>query len=410
MKSKTAHELISCAVLFEQSKSKTGRKGMGRKLLVAFVSLWAVIFLGISVPSFAKSIANDTALYSSLPGAGLASHPSTIKSALDTVKKMQKRKFQRVVKFSGPRELIILNERYLTITYNATAKRLGSGQNKTHKVVYALLFERSSSNELTFYDNIFLTWIGEKDLESYKTIKRTKIAEYFRKKGAEYVFFNAANVKKAKPQSFDASLIKSGIVKEKFIDGAITRDGELKGILESYVQKGSMPAPVQAPSSDKRINALEARIKKLEALLSNVKRNGKDIVFNNMNVHIQNGTGSTEKVNGKGNLIVGYGSTGRGSHNVSVGNSNKYSSFGSIVSGANNVVSRKYSVAAGGKLNKSSGDYSVILGGRDNRAEGAYSSVLGGSGNKAKGEYSSINGQRDRTKVDAGKNKHFKNN
>ena len=384
---------------------------MKRNLFEALSVLMAVVFLGSAVPVLAKSVANESALYNSLPGAGLASHQPTIKKALDTVKKIQKRKFQRVVKYAGPRELIILNERYLSISFNAKVKRQGSGQNKVYDVIYALLFERASTNELTFFDNKYLSWVGDEDIESYKILKGTKLAEYYRKKGAEYVFFNdKRKKKKAQPQTIDASMIKSGILKEQYIDGAMTRDKELKGILESYVQKGAMPATVvAAPGGDKRVSALEARIKKLEALLMNVKRKGKDIVFTNMNVHVVNGTGSTEKSNGKGNLIIGYGSSGKGSHNVAVGNKNNYSSYGSIVSGSNNVVSKKYTVVAGGKSNKSTGDYAVIVGGRDNRAEGSYSSVLGGSGNKAKGEYTSINGQRDRTKVDANKNKHFKN-
>lgn len=384
---------------------------MKRNLFVALSVLMAVVFLGSAVPVLAKSVANESALYNSLPGAGLASHQPTIKKALDTVKKIQKRKFQRVVKYAGPRELIILNERYLSISFNAKVKRQGSGQNKVYDVIYALLFERASTNELTFFDNKYLSWVGDEDIESYKILKGTKLAEYYRKKGAEYVFFtDKRKKKKAQPQTIDASMIKSGILKEQYIDGAMTRDKELKGILEAYVQKGAMPATVvAAPGGDKRVSALEARIKKLEALLMNVKRKGKDIVFTNMNVHVVNGTGSTEKSNGKGNLIIGYGSSGKGSHNVAVGNKNSYSSYGSIVSGSNNVVSKKYTVVAGGKSNKSTGDYAVIVGGRDNKAEGSYSSVLGGSGNKAKGEYTSINGQRDRTKVDANKNKHFKN-
>lgn len=381
---------------------------MDRKLIGVCVLLLAVISLGYTVPSYAKYVNSEADLYRSLPGAGLDSHPDTIERALDSVKKMQKRKEKRIVTYKNPREVVILNERYLSISYNATVKRMGSGQNKVYNVIYALLFERSSSNELTFFDNIFLSWVGQKDIESYKTLKPGKLAEYYRKKGAEFVFFSEKQRKK-KVQVVDASAIKAGVLKEKYIDSAITRDAELQGILKSYVQKGSAPE-AQAPFSDKRVSALEARIKKLEALLMNVKRNGKDIVFTNMNVHIQNGTGSTEKTNGKGNLIIGYGSSGSGSHNIAVGNNNKYSSVGGVVSGTNNSVTKKYAVVAGGKSNKSSGDFAAIVGGRDNKASGAYSSILGGSGNKAKGEYTSINGQRDRTKVDAGKNKHFKTN
>ncbi|NQT19224.1 MAG: hypothetical protein HQ592_05930, partial [Planctomycetes bacterium] len=55
------------------------------------------------------------------------------------------------------------------------------------------------------------------------------------------------------------------------------------------------------------VDALEARIASLEALLAGVSRAGSDITFSAVNVQIVNGTGSTDgAVNGVGNLIVGY--------------------------------------------------------------------------------------------------------
>ncbi len=205
----------------------------------------------------------------------------------------------------------------------------------------------------------------------------------------------------------NASHIKSGVVREQFVDATITRDAELEVVLEGYVKKDDQSE--ESPDATRKIAQLEARIKRLESLLANVSRKGNDIVFQRVNVHIQNGTGNADKSNGTGNLIVGYGSTGKGSHNIAVGKNNAYTSVGSIVTGNQNAVMNKYSFIAGGKGNKVTGNYGVIAGGHNNKSEGEYSSILGGSDNNAKGKYSSINGQRGRTKVDAGKNKHFKN-
>jgi hypothetical protein len=55
------------------------------------------------------------------------------------------------------------------------------------------------------------------------------------------------------------------------------------------------------------VDALEARIAKLEELLAGVTRSGSNITFSGVNVQIVSGRGSTDgTVNGTGNLIVRY--------------------------------------------------------------------------------------------------------
>jgi hypothetical protein len=227
-----------------------------------------------------------------------------------------------------------------------------------------------------------------------------KLAEYFREKGGEYVFVDK-KMDQPKPEELviSGNNIKSGVIAEQFIDPAITRNSQLKSILENYVLKSTEKAAPVAPVHDDsaRVQQLEERIKKLEKILANVTRNGNEIVFNNVNVVIQNGAGMG-RVNGTGNLVVGYDDPS-GSHNIFVGSRNRCSSYGSIITGTGNVVSGKYAAITGGSNNSASGDFAVVLGGQDNKASGSYSSILGGQDNKAKGEFSSINGQRGRTKV-----------
>jgi hypothetical protein len=179
-----------------------------------------------------------------------------------------------------------------------------------------------------------------------------------------------------------------------------------KGVLY-YVRVGTTPAGV-CESGDititfvkkDYINSLEARIAKLEKLLTNVTRSGNDIYFNRANVHIRSGSGKTDgKVNGLGNLIVGYNeprigdiNIRSGSHNLIIGSRNNYKSFGGLIGGDYNEISGTYASVSGGIFNKANGQYSSISGGHGNTASGYSSSICGGQGNTASGDSSSVSG------------------
>ncbi len=360
----------------------------------------------------AESVSSFDEMYSSLPGAGRVNHSVAVERALKIVEKNQLLRERRIVKIKGPRDVHIINHRFISLSFNATIKKQGKARQKASPAVYAILFEKNKANALTFYKSIYLTWVGAKDIEEYKNIKLSKICGYYRSKGAEYVIPDkkmvVRKVKKTTAPTVNASYIKSGTLDEQYIDGAITRDAELEIVLESYMKKDPSQQAAD-PDTGRRISQLEARIKRLESLLINVTRKGSNLYFQKVNVHIENGTGNADKSNGTGNLIVGYGSSGSGSHNIAVGKNNAFSSVGGIVSGNQNSIEKKYASVIGGERNKASGTSAVIAGGHDNRASGDHSSILGGSDNKSQGKYTSINGQRGRTKVDAGKNKHFKN-
>jgi hypothetical protein len=144
-----------------------------------------------------------------------------------------------------------------------------------------------------------------------------------------------------------------------------------------------------------------------KSLLAGVSRTtfyGADTLqFSGMNVQVVNGTGSTETVNGLGNLIVGYdtpinvGLTTSGSHNIVVGEGNNFSSFGGLVAGAENLISAEDAVVTGGERNTASGFASSVSGGAGNTAGGVESSVSGGVRNTAGGEGSSVSGGFDNT-------------
>jgi hypothetical protein len=77
----------------------------------------------------------------------------------------------------------------------------------------------------------------------------------------------------------------------------------------------------------------------LETVLSGVSRTGDTLRISGVNVQIVNGTGSTDNLNGLGNLIVGYNTdngndaTRTGSHNLVGGDEHSYTSDSGIASG-----------------------------------------------------------------------------
>jgi hypothetical protein len=184
---------------------------------------------------------------------------------------------------------------------------------------------------------------------------------------------------------------------------------------------------------------VEARIAALEAKLANVTVatvNGQPTVrFTGVNVQVVNGAGTTNTINGTGNLIVGYdeadgSGAGRcslgtnpttglaipnnqssctaaggtwsttgfktGSHYIVAGVWNSYSRFGGVVFGFQNASNYDYASSrasvSGGAANTASGTYASVTGGSSNTASGSVASVTGGEGNTAIGNRASVSG------------------
>jgi hypothetical protein len=160
------------------------------------------------------------------------------------------------------------------------------------------------------------------------------------------------------------------------------------------------------PEIEARLTALEANVTLLKTentalknLLAGVSRYENDIYIDKANVHIRDGSGSTDgPVNGLGNLIIGYnekigkGDNRTGSHNLVLGSKNNYMSYGGLVAGQRNEISGGYASVSGGWHNKASGTYSSVSGGDYNKASGHGSSVSGGLNNTASSSESSVSG------------------
>ena len=121
-----------------------------------------------------------------------------------------------------------------------------------------------------------------------------------------------------------------------------------------------------------------------------------DIVFEDTNVVIRNGTGTTDgEPNGTGNLVIGYNeidedSSRSGSHNLILGMAHSYESFGGIISGENNVQLGELSSILGGSGNTTTGTESVIVAGQSNVSSGKSAAVIAGHSNNSEGMASAV--------------------
>ncbi len=175
-----------------------------------------------------------------------------------------------------------------------------------------------------------------------------------------------------------------------------------------------------------RLAELESFLDDLRGVLSlqNDNQGNSAVVFSGVNVHVNNGLGATDSVNGLGNLVIGYDepqtstnpvcSDGAfenesdclanggvfaaihktGSHTLVVGPEHNYSQAGGLLAGFRNTVNGPFAAASGGRSNRASGIHSSVSGGLLNAAVAQQSSISGGIRNRASGIQSSVSGGR----------------
>jgi FtsZ-binding cell division protein ZapB len=117
------------------------------------------------------------------------------------------------------------------------------------------------------------------------------------------------------------------------------------------------------------------------------------------NLQIVNGQGTTDTVNGLGNLFVGYdegAGSQTGSHNIILGTHQTFSSYGGIAGGGNNTLSGPGSVVFGG-ANTASGSRSAVTGGSSNVASGPVSWIGGAQNSDATAQNASVSGGANNT-------------
>jgi hypothetical protein len=180
------------------------------------------------------------------------------------------------------------------------------------------------------------------------------------------------------------------------------------------VVMGASMGWAQSPAQlEKRIKVLEAKLKFLVTYLDAAGR--PTVEIRGANLRVVNGAGATARVNGLGNLIVGYNELRQGgqpnyrdgSHNLMVGEQHNYVSYGGFPAGVFNEITGPYasicggvwnfsdghaSAVLGGILNHADGDEAAVGGGQDNHADGLRSVVSGGVSNTASGTQSTVGG------------------
>ena len=147
------------------------------------------------------------------------------------------------------------------------------------------------------------------------------------------------------------------------------------------------------------IAALKARVTQVEVKTTPISVAGTNFVITGKNVFIVDGSGGTDSGSGLGNLTVGYnalravgGNLRSGTHNLILGDRHNYTSYGGLVAGDSNEISRPFATVAGGFANRASGYGATVSGGEFNTASGVQSSILGGKFNTASGDNSSVSG------------------
>jgi hypothetical protein len=173
----------------------------------------------------------------------------------------------------------------------------------------------------------------------------------------------------------------------KTAGGAVKSGGSSAGSCESGYNQVALPEE-------------ESEQKKLLEILPYLKYEEKGIdskptiKFSGANVQIVSGAGEESKLNGEGNLVIGYDETPgeqSGSNNLALGKEQKYTSYGDILGGARNSALKPF-VTLFGYRNTANGTYSSITGGSENKTELEWTSVSGGFGNLACSPYASVSG------------------
>ena len=140
----------------------------------------------------------------------------------------------------------------------------------------------------------------------------------------------------------------------------------------------------------------------IQALLDGVTRNGDNLYFDGLNMHLRNGAGSTTISNAKGNLVIGYNelrsippTVRLGSHNLVIGPEHSYSHHSGIIQGKGNSNTSAYGVLIGARMSSIfNGEAAAIFGGTGNQASGSGATVLGGQSNHAGKDDSTLMGGR----------------
>jgi hypothetical protein len=180
----------------------------------------------------------------------------------------------------------------------------------------------------------------------------------------------------------------------------VATQSEVTGLRDRVEQLESQNARLED-----KVSTLQEKVATLDQKLSKITYEPKGlndlptVKISGANLQVVNGTGAINKVNGLGNVIIGYDEHGAdikqtGSHNLIVGEGQTFTSWADLLAGSKNIVNAPHAVAFGFR-NQATNNWTSALGGYFNVASGAGSSITGGSQSEAKSGLSSITGGFD---------------
>jgi hypothetical protein len=169
------------------------------------------------------------------------------------------------------------------------------------------------------------------------------------------------------------------------------------------------------------IAALQQKLAALSVVTDTTRTDGKpntELVVTGVNVHIVSGSQATndntldtngnpvpgKSLLGLGNLVIGYNAPGNdqgngnvrtGSHNLSIGDQNNYTSFGGVITGHDSTISYPFASVLTGECNLAIANETVVIGGENNTAQVQQGSILGGQFNLTNSRYATVMGGQD---------------
>jgi uncharacterized coiled-coil protein SlyX len=354
-----------------------------RKVIIA--CLLSVLYLN-AAPVFSEPVTGYNSYIQLLPGGrtNQANNFNVISEAQTAVTKLEYIKRGREIKFIAPKEIDVISDKYIVITYSIAYKPKRNSKYSSDPAIFVLLFTKDQNNGLKDYAG-YLKWIGSKDIESFNKSSLDDICSFFRKTGASDCFYQGekkreissteiavapvemnelqnslvkkedfenvlknisektshqaktddsrfqelsdrltslenADTKSRTALKSNTSLLDTSISKiEERLATLESRNAGLVSQIDKLSDSSSKPQDIESPLTRKlstEIEKLKQQNKELKnllvsitSLLNGVSRKGKTIEFSGINVLINNGEGTNDVENGKGNLIVGYGNT-----------------------------------------------------------------------------------------------------
>ncbi|WP_300672252.1 hypothetical protein [Desulfoluna sp.] len=287
--------------------------------LLCFIIFASLIFFAL--PAASEPVGGYNSYIELLPGGRpkQLANEDIITGAQAEIIRTEAIKRKRKIKFLCPIDIVRLNSTYSMISFKVSHTVKNSSRFSINPAVYSLLFEGNGPSGLKRYAKNYIKWFGPSDIEQYKTSTTSQFCEFFIRSGVEDCLFETKKIAEkkndrtqrliAKIRELEKSVTRQSLHAQQLEETIAQYHLQAQQFEETTEQQRLQAQNLQKTMAHQRLQTqkLETRVNALHALLEGVSRGKNEILFSGINLHIVNGTGSThDKVNGTGNLIVGY--------------------------------------------------------------------------------------------------------